>query len=217
MHPAIVSAIEAIKTTKKQLIAQIVIVFIIPILLIHSGYLPISARAPTLVVLISILVFILFKEQWTWSMLGVQRHVNRRFLMAYVIFTALGILFIIQFGEGMGHEGMVQWWRHAHFLYAFFVVSLFQEVAYRGYLIPALGKFLRSPIQIVLSNAVLFTYLHTIFPNPLLALPLAFVGGVAFAVMYLKYPSLPLVIASHAVLNFVAVLYGFFVVPGITY
>jgi membrane protease YdiL (CAAX protease family) len=60
-------------------------------------------------------------------------------------------------------------------------------------------------------------FLHVIFPNPMIGLPIAFIGGIGFAVMYLRYPSLPLIILSHALINFFVVLYGFFVVPGVTY
>lgn len=80
---------------------------------------------------------------------------------------------------------------------------------------PALASVERSPAALILTNAVLFTFLHAVFPNYLINLPLAFVGGIAFASMYYKYPNLWLIMISHAVLNFVAVWYGFFTVAGL--
>ena len=60
-------------------------------------------------------------------------------------------------------------------------------------------------------------FLHSIFPNPTIGLPIAFIGGLGFALMYMKYPSLLLIIISHSIINFFVVLYGFFVIPGVTY
>lgn len=218
MNPRLKHAIDTIKTSKKEIFLQILIVFILPIALIQFKVISIHTRVPLLVMLVSILVFILLKEQWTLDMLGATFRNFKKFLLPYAIFTLLGSIAIIQFGERVaGAEELSQWWKHSHFVYLFFIVSLFQEVAYRGYLVPALGKLTRVPLYIIFTNAVLFTYLHIIFPNPLLCLPIAAIGGIGFAWIYIKYPSLPLAILSHSVLNFVAVLYGFFVVPGITY
>lgn len=209
--------ITTIKTGIPELCAQIVFVFILPIILIHTGVIPTSYRVLTLVVLVSVLFILLIKEQWTFKMLGVKKELHWKEVLAYTLFTLGGVLVISQLGEQIGREELADWWKHPHFLYLFFVVSLFQEMAYRGYLMPALGKITSSPIQIILTNAALFTFLHSIFPNYLINLPLAFIGGVGFALIYRRYPNLLLIVLCHAVLNFCAVLYGFFIIPGVTY
>jgi membrane protease YdiL (CAAX protease family) len=160
---------------------------------------------------------VLIKEKWTWTMLGATTYRIKKYLIPYVLFTVCTILLCYIFSERIGNEELIGWWKHGHFLYGFFIVSLFQEIGYRGYLIPALGKIIKNPIFIILVNALLFMFLHVIFPNPMIGLPIAFIGGIGFAVMYMKYPSLPLIIISHALINFFVVLYGFFVVPGVTY
>jgi membrane protease YdiL (CAAX protease family) len=216
MHERILQATKAIKTTRWELFLQIILVFILPIFFIQSGYVLPTDRVYVLVALVTILTIILFIEKWRLPLLGVHP-ITKKHLLAYTIFTLIGVLVIIGFGDQIGQVRLVQWWHYPHFIYLFFVVSFFQEVAYRGYLIPALGKLSSTPAWIILANTVLFTLLHTIFPNQLVGLPLAFVGGIGFSVMYLKYPNLVLIILSHAILNFFAVLYGFFVIPGVTY
>lgn len=217
MNPALKRTIAKIKTGKLEIFIQILIVFILPVALIHGGVIPITKRVLMLVIIVTLFVVILAKERWTLRMLGVEKEKIKKYALPYLAFTGIMLLLIFLFSEHVLHvEEISQWWTHRHFLYLFFIVSLFQEVAYRGYLIPALGKLAHSVPMLVFANVLLFTFLHTIFPNPMIGLPVAFVGGVGFAIMYLRYPSLPLIVISHAALNFCAVLYGFFIVPGVT-
>lgn len=220
MHPKIAETIANIRTGKRELFFQILLVFIVPVVLVQTGIIPVNGRVPLLALLVSALLAVLFSfEHWTPHMFGLDKAALRAHFLPYVIFTAILAVGLAAFGEYiLKYEELKEWWTHSHFLYLFFVVSLFQEIAYRGYLIPALGKLsdARTPV-LIFANALLFTFLHVIYPHPMIGLPVAFVGGVAFAIMYLRHPSLTLVILSHAVLNFVAVLYGFFVIPGVTY
>lgn len=217
MNTDMEKTITNIQTKNWEINLQIFIVFVIPIILINTGIIPIQYRVWTMGILVSILLFILIKEKWTWQMLGLNTNTFRKYALPYIIFTTIGVVGVVVFGERTGQEEIARWWTYNHFIYGFFLVSLLQEIAYRAYLIPALGKLISNPLKIIVVNALLFTFLHTIFPNPILGLPLAFIGGIGFSFMYLRFPNLPLVVLSHAVLNFVIVLYGFFVVPGITY
>lgn len=62
----------------------------------------------------------------------------------------------------------------------------------------------------VVSNALIFTFAHVIYPNKKINLPLIFVAGMAFAVIYFYYPNLILIAISHIILNYAALLFGFF-------
>lgn len=217
MNPALTDAINNIKTSKQEIFAHILVVFVLPIVFIKTQILAIEYRVPVLVALITLLCAIVLREKWTFSMLGINTHTFKKYFLPYTLFTIAGVTFIISVAHGLGYKGIPHWWSYPHFIYLFFIVSLFQEIGYRAYLIPALGKITNDPVWILLLNTILFTLLHTIFPNMIVGLPVAFVGGLGFALMYMKYPNLPLVVLSHSILNFCAVLYGFFVVPGITY
>ncbi|MEI8130545.1 MAG: type II CAAX endopeptidase family protein [bacterium] len=218
MHRSVSHAIRRIETSRIEIFIQIVLVFIIPVALIYAKIIPITDRVFVLVGMVTLFTGILVYEKWTPSMFFLERSTLKKYFLPYLAFTIIMMLLLIGFGEYIiKNEEIKRWWTHSHFLYLFFVVSFFQEVAYRGYLIPALGKLSRNVPMIVITNTLIFVFLHTIFPNPMVGLPVAFVGGIGFAVMYLRYPSLPLIILSHAALNFCAVLYGFFIIPGITH
>jgi membrane protease YdiL (CAAX protease family) len=106
-------------------------------------------------------------------------------------------------------DDLVVSWR----LIVFFIpVSVFQEIVYRGFLMPRLGSILKNNVQVVFVNALLFALLHIIYPRPEIMLSLAFVSGLVFAVLYQKYPNIVLISITHAILNFVAVMFGFFTV-----
>jgi membrane protease YdiL (CAAX protease family) len=213
MHPTLHAASARIRTSIPELCAQILLVFIVPIILINTGVLPIQHRVAILTVLVGLLFIVLIMEKWNFKMLGFG-NVSRKAVLAYTLFTLAGVALIAVTGRHIGTPIEGSWWQYPHFLYLFFLVSATQEIAYRGYLMPALATFEKSPVALILTNAALFTFLHSIFPNYLMNLPLAFVGGIAFAWIYLKYPNTLLIILSHAVLNFAAVWYGFFTLAG---
>lgn len=215
MNNDLINIIQKINTSKREIFWQIIIIFIIPIILIQTGVIPISQRFITLTIITVLFISVLITEKWTPSMLGVKRNpFLKKHIISYSIFTIVGLLFINLFGEKIGQEELTHWWTYSHFLYLFFFVSTFQEILYRGYLIPAIGKLSSRPLVIILCNALVFTFLHAIFPDRYVGLPLALIGGIGFAIMYIKYPNLILIILSHSILNFYAVLYGFFTIPG---
>jgi membrane protease YdiL (CAAX protease family) len=219
MHPELQKTIDGIKTSNREIFFQILLVFIVPVGLIAAGVLPIEHRVSILsLAFIGLAAVLFFFDGWTLRMFGLHLKETKRYARAYFAFTIIMILIVVLFSEQVLHlEEIQRWWTHRHFIYLFFIVSLVQEVAYRGYLMPALGKLSKNIPMVLFANALIFTFLHIIFPNPMIGLPLAFTGGMGFAIMYLYYPSLPLVVLSHAALNFCVVLYGFFVIPGATY
>jgi hypothetical protein len=70
MNDQIHYSIENIKTSKKELWLQVFIVFVLPILLIKANLIEIEDRIWVLGILISLLMGVLIKEKWTWTMLG---------------------------------------------------------------------------------------------------------------------------------------------------
>lgn len=208
-----------IQTSKAEIVLQIFLVFIVPILMVNMGAIGLKLRIAVLSFIVILLLAVLIAEKWSPEMLGIKKDSFsfKKYIIPYAVFTIISVIVVSSLSEQFGREELAKWWAHKHFLYLFFVVSLFQEVAYRGYLMPALTKLSSSKFMVITVNVLLFTLLHTMFPDMVINLPLAFVGGIVFALMYDKYPSLPMIIISHAVINFCVVLYGFFVIPGVTY
>jgi len=155
---------------------------------------------------------IIRREEWTYDEMGIRYDNFKKALPFYLVFVIVGALtlFFLDYKLTMPDidtsSSLARTW-------IFFIpVSFFQEFAFRSFLIPMLKKLYDNKYIVILINAILFTLIHIIFPNLGIGLPLAFVSGIFFAWLYIKYPNLILISLAHSVLNIIAVLLGFFVV-----
>ncbi len=198
--------------SKRLILVQIFIIFILPVFLIYFHILPIAWRMVVLAVNSLIIYGIIRKEEWTFEEMGLRHDNFKKAIPFYLSFLTIGVLGLFLISHKLNipdldvRSYIIRTW-------IFFIpVSVFQEFAFRSFLIPMLKKLYSNDYVIIFFNAILFTLLHIIFPNLGIGLPLAFVSGIFFAWLYIKYPNLVLVSLTHSVLNLVAVLLGFFVV-----
>ena len=197
--------------SKRLIIVQIFIIFVLPIFLLYFNIVPISWRMVFLAISALVIYGIIRREEWSYDEMGI-RHDNFKkafpFYLVFVILGAFALFFIdhkLNMPEITPSQAIRTW--------IFFIpVSFFQEFAFRSFLIPMLKKLYDNKYAIIFINAILFTLIHVIFPNLGIGLPIAFVSGIFFAWLYLKYPNLVLISLAHSVLNLIAVLLGFFVV-----
>lgn len=192
--------------------AQVVVFFVLPIVLLYFGIIPIEARVPALLLFCLLMLGVIRKEKWTAKDFGLSLKTIRPALPSYAIATGVALLAIVWFSKSLGMETAPQWWTRPHFLFLFLLVSFFQEFAFRGFLLPVLSRIFPDTFTVVIVNALLFAGMHAIYPFPEVGLPFSFIGGLFFALLYTRYPNLILVSLSHAALNFFAVLYGFFTI-----
>ncbi len=190
--------------------AQIILIYIAPIVLLYYRILPADFRMIVLGVMCLLIYGIMQREHLDLSHIGLTVPLKKYF-KPYFLWTLLGALFIIGYSVMFNFSPQALWWRNPHFWYLFALVSFFQEFAYRGFLPILLKRVTKSPIVEIFLNALLFTLLHVLFPHLFIALPLAFLGGLFFSMLYHFYPDLILVSISHAILNFLTVMFGFFV------
>lgn len=197
--------------SKRLILAQIFVIFILPVLLLYFKILPVSWRMILLSVSCIFIYGIINHEKWTHEEMGLRLDNFKKALPFYLIYTfiAFGLLFLIawkfQIPDIDSKILIIKSW-------AFFIpISFAQEFAFRSFLMPRLKAIFDHPFTIILTNALLFTLIHIIYPNLGIGLPLAFISGLFFAWLYLKYPNLLLVSISHAILNITAVLLGFFI------
>ncbi|HNW71759.1 MAG TPA: type II CAAX endopeptidase family protein [Candidatus Paceibacterota bacterium] len=198
--------------SRKLVIAQIFVIFILPVILLYFNILPVSWRMVLLAVSSLFIYGIIRKEEWTHEEMGLRNDNFKKGIPFYLLFTIIGIaiLYLLDFKLNLPN---VETQKYVLRTWIFFIpISVFQEFAFRSFLIPKLKKIFTNNFVIILVNAVLFTLIHTIYPNLGIGLPLAFLSGILFAWLYIKYPNLVLVSISHAVLNIVAVLLGFFTI-----
>lgn len=189
---------------------QIFFIFILPVALLVFGIIPVEWRMLALCISMLFMYGVIQNEKLSDSELGLSKSTFRRSLIPYLLFIAVGATLLIQLSQFLNIAPDIVWWKSQHLLFLFLPVSLLQEIAYRGFLFVKLKQLTSKTWVIVGANTVLFTFIHIIYPMPQIMIPLAFVSGIGFALMYRYFPNLLLISGAHAVLNFIAILYGFF-------
>ncbi|HPS21697.1 MAG TPA: type II CAAX endopeptidase family protein [Candidatus Paceibacterota bacterium] len=196
--------------SKRLVLTQIFLIFILPVALLYFKILPSDWRMILLLICSIFIYGIIRHERWTHVDMGLRHDNFKKAVPFYFVFTLLGVLALVIIQHKLGLQNLntkeffIRTW-------AFFIpVSFFQEFAFRAFLIPRLQYLYNNKVTVILVNAILFTLIHIIYPNLGVGLIVAFVSGIFFAWLYQKYPNLLLVSTSHAVLNLLAVLLGFF-------
>lgn len=202
-----------ISTSKqKELVwVQVLYLYVVPVLLIYYGIVPPAFRFLLLLCVALLLLGIIKRDSWTYADMGVQRAYMRD-IVPYSLFTLGGVGFIVWLGQVVPHAPFYGWWENAKFLLLFIPISVLQEVIFRGVLMNMLRRAFMSPVFVILMNAAVFALIHVIYLNSTFVLPLTFIGGIGFAWMYYQYPNLILISISHTILNFTAMILGFFVI-----
>lgn len=200
------------KKSKKYIlnILTLLLLFIIPVLIVYSKIIPFQYHRYVLFIFTFLIILLVIKSKLSLKELGIYIDKPFRHYFPYLLFTIVGIVFIYAIAEFVGREPL-DW--DSQYLYVLLVIplSFCQEFIYRAYLMNRLKYFFSSTIVVILINTFLFTFLHVIFKQIGVDLPLAFISGLAFAWIYNRYPNLLLISLSHSILNFTAVLlYGFF-------
>lgn len=191
-------------------ILLLVVLFIVPVILLYFKVIPFRYKIHTLTLVALIIGVIIFADKWSASKLGLDAEGVSNYWMPYVLFTIALTAVVFVFVKILGKKSKTEWQRDTHFLYGFILVSVLQEIVFRGFLIPELQSLINPTLIIILVNALLFAFMHVIYAHNKAELIGIFLGGVGFATMYVYFPSLILVILSHAVLNFIVVYYRFF-------
>jgi membrane protease YdiL (CAAX protease family) len=198
--------------SKRLILAQIFLIFILPVFLLYFHILPVGWRMPVLIVSALIIYGIITREKWTLKEMGIRLDDFKEAFPFYLGFTlvGIGILFLLKYQLAIPDTTTKIFLLRAWLL--FIPVSIAQELAFRAFLIPRLQKIYKNPFLVIGINSILFTLIHIVYPNLGVGLPLAFVSGIFFAWLYIKYPNLTLISLSHSVLNLTAVLLGFFTI-----
>ena len=95
---------------------------------------------------------------------------------------------------------------------AIIFAPIIEEIIFRGILMNMLERTFKSPYFIIGLNAVVFAMMHVIYLNSIFVLPMTFIAGIGFAWMYYQYKNLPLISIAHTILNFTAMILGFFMI-----
>lgn len=189
---------------------QILYLFIIPTLLLYFKVIPGNFRFLLLFGISLFLYGIVKHSNWTWLDLGVFKNFMKDFV-PYTVFTLAGVGFLFWLSAIVPHSPFLNWWKSLKFLLLFIPVSVFQELAFRGILMKMLRHVFTNPVFIIGINAAVFSLIHIIYIDATLVLPMTFIAGIGFAWIYYKYPNLILISISHVILNFIGMVFGFFI------
>lgn len=190
---------------------QVVFIFVLPIVLLYFNIISKKYRIIILLAVCVAIYGIIKKEKWGKEDIGLKQGTFHLYFYKYIFITIVSLFGIIGYANLIGYTPQKLWWLNHHFWLIFILVSFLQEFAYRVFLITLLKRIFRNKYTVIVTNAFLFMLLHIIYPQLILFLPIAFLGGILFTYMYMKYPNLVLITCMHSILNFTAVLYGFFV------
>jgi membrane protease YdiL (CAAX protease family) len=196
---------------KEIVLLQILYLYIVPVHLLYFGVIPPQFRVLMLFGVALLLYGIVKQARWTYQEMGIQKDFLKD-ILPYTLFTVGGVAFCIWLASVVPHEPFLKWWENKRFLILFIPLSVVQEVVFRGVLMRLLRKAFVNPIFIITLNAFLFALIHVIYLHSIFVLPFTFIAGVGFAWMYYQYPNLVLVSVSHTILNFTAMILGFFIV-----
>ncbi|MFA6999581.1 MAG: type II CAAX endopeptidase family protein [Candidatus Paceibacterota bacterium] len=199
------------KRTKELVWVQILYLYIIPVLLLYFKILPGNFRFLMLFGIAILLYGIVKHDHWTYADLGIKRDFMKD-IIPYALFTVGGVFFLVWLAQVVPHEPFLKWDDNAKFLLLFIPISILQEIIFRGILMNMLRRAFKSPIFIIILNAAVFAFLHVIYLNSIFVLPMTFIAGVGFAWIYYQYENLPLISVAHTILNFTAMVLGFFVI-----
>ncbi len=196
--------------SKKIIIAQIILIFVLPVALLYFNILSGDWRIILLATGSLIIYGIIWHENWTHKDMGVRSDNIAKSLPYYIVFTIFGfiLLFLLERKFNMPDNDTKNFFIRTWSL--FLPICFAQEFVFRSFLIPRLKAIFDSKFAIILVNSTLFTLIHVIYPNLGIGLPVAFVSGLFFAWLYIKYPNLLLISLVHSVLNITALMLGFF-------
>ncbi len=103
----------------------------------------------------------------------------------------------------------VPWRKDAHFLFLFLLISLAQQFLFQVFMLNKLNAVFPAVVSVVLT-ALLFGFMHTIYPRPWFNMITATIAGFFFAILYSNFPNLIVAALAHSILNFTAVYFSFF-------
>ncbi len=196
----------------KLALLQILYIFVVPIVLIYTGILPVDFRVLLLFFVTLLTVGIMRHEKMTHEESGLIKP-WWKYWEWYLLVLVVGLAFTVYLSNFIPERKIIPIWKNVRLLTLFIPISILQEVLYRSFLMHKLKSLFNNMWTVILANTFLFTLLHIIYPHKEIMLPFAFSGGIVFAYIYYKKPNIVLISILHAILNFTAVYLGFFVIP----
>ncbi|MFA7191984.1 MAG: lysostaphin resistance A-like protein [Candidatus Paceibacterota bacterium] len=196
---------------KEIVLVQIFYLFLLPVFLLYFNIIPGSYRFLVLFFVAIMLLGVIHRAAWTYEDIGFKKDWLSDW-KSYLLFTFGAIFFLLWLETLVPHNPMMNWYENKKFLLLFAPISILQEIVFRGVLIKMLLKAFEDIKIVIFINALVFALIHVIYANAVFVLPLTFIAGIGFAWMYIYKPNIILISISHTILNFIAMVLGFFII-----
>ena len=188
---------------------EVFIVSIVPITLIKFGVISSKIRLFVLLWIFIILTALIHFQGVSLMELGIRLDNLSSSIYLYFVAVVVSVITLIILSKILGNKRAEKWYEDPHFLFLFIPISIAQQFLYQGFILLKLDSVFPAAIAVA-TTALIFGYMHTIYPRPLFSMVLGTAGGVLFATLYVIHPNLLLASVSHALLNFTAIYLGFF-------
>ncbi len=199
------------KVSRELILIQILIIFVAPIFALYYGFIDMHAKFFLLGFSALIIYSIINREKWNYYDLGLRTDNIKSSWPYYAIITLLSLitLFILESFLGINQVNTKEVILQR--LVFFIPMSVLQEFAFSVFLLKRLQLLFGHRFLIVFINALVFTFIHIIYPLPPALVIFTFIGSVFASIVYLYRPNFLLVSIYHSIANITAVLLGFFV------
>ena len=187
---------------------EIILFSIIPVLLLVSDLIPLNLRGAVLIGVLVISIIWTVKSKMSMKNLGFRTDNLKKSLMPYTAFTLLGVIGLFFLAVFLNKQHLDNWWTYPHLQWAFIPISVIQEFVYRSFAQTKLQR-VSKPYWAILTTALLYSGMHILWKDPLVII-MTFIGGLGWGYLWYKYPNFYLISASHSILNFLAIYFGFF-------
>jgi|SRR3989344_6725143 len=188
---------------------EIFLISVLPISLIKFDLISKKFRLIILALIFVVVFFLVELHDISFYDLGFRTNNFYPAIFVYLIAVMIAVLFLIFLSQITKTKKAEMWYKDPHFLFLFIPISFAQQFLFQGFILYELQSIFPAVLAIVVS-ALIFGYLHTIYPRPVFSFILGTLAGLFFAMLYTLYPNLIISSIVHMILNFTAVYLGFF-------
>ena len=160
-----------IGTVKVLTALQVVALYVLPMLLIVTDAVPAAYRYWLFGIGMAIPLLEMIVGRWLPRRIGLRVDTLMPYFLPYLAFTTVltvGLLLLAQLLGKVPAGHPLDWWNPSLIL-TITVLSFLQEVCFRGYLLEKLAIVFDQVSLRVLVNALLFAWMHVIYPDPRVA------------------------------------------------
>ncbi|MBP7708062.1 hypothetical protein KA107_00115 [Candidatus Pacearchaeota archaeon] len=187
----------------------LLILFILPILLIYLNIIPKEYYLIVLGIVVIFAIALTIYQHIPLKDLGIRADNLKQTFLPHLVFTLVVLVILLILVKYNGASVIKNWQTDRHFQYMFLIISFAQAFVFLSFLMPRLNSLTNSLLLSLIINALIFTAIHFVYADFYHEAGILFLVGFGFAAVYAYYPNLLWAGISHAVLNFVTVLFGF--------